>query len=189
LEDGEHCGETDRDGGPAPPLLPADLPAGQTVEHEEPPGDERCRHVDPIRDRSGTGVVDHDEPLDPREDDAAHQQKNGGHEERIADLHRAAIGAIVRAPCVRDGEDDERNEKHDPESQMDQEHDHVEPVLVRLAGGRLERSDREQVHRVDDEQREKGEDRIENNRQSRTDDRVVATTHEKRTGASASRAR
>ena len=103
---GEHAGH-DR---PARPHLPLDPPARQSVEHEEPGGEERRDDMDPVGDRARRRVLDHDHALDPGEDHARRQQQESRGEQGVAGPHRAPVRTVVG---VADVEGPEKNHRQD----------------------------------------------------------------------------
>ena len=171
----QHTGaEHRRHRRPAQTDLPFDAPSGQPVENEQPTCGQRRHHMRPVSDRAHLGILDHDHPFDPGQDDAAGEQGESRGEEAVAHPHRPPVGPVVGVAGVGDAEGDHRHHDQRPQDQVDEEHVEIEPVLVGLARRPLEQRHPHQVGGVDRQQRKQPEQQEEHLAQPRADSLAIA---------------
>jgi len=147
-----------RDGGESPADVPLDPRACQAVQPVQPPGDQRQCHVQPVDDVAAEGVLEIDDVLDPHQGEAGHQHGDRHGEQDVADPDRSPVAAVVGVADVQAAEDDQRQNEHQTDHDVAQQHQEVEVCLVDLAGDPLHAGDRREVGGVGREQRDQDED-------------------------------
>ena len=154
----EHqCGEARGHAGPLGPDLPLDASTGESVQHEHPRGHEWRCHMGPVRRRTPSIVGEiqsEGSEINAGQGDARNERQDGCQERCPACPHGLTIWAVVRVPKVHQTKDDRGHHNQEAQDQVQQEHPEIKPALTFLAL----HGDRNQVHRVDHDQREQRED-------------------------------
>ena len=149
LQNQHDSGKGGGDCGPAQAHPPADPLAGKAMQDEQPRRHQRSDHVRPVRDRAHRRALDHDDALDPGQDDTAGQQRQCDSEQSEADIDGSPIRSGVGVAHVDQAEDHDRYDDQQAQCQMDQEHDQIEPVLIGLSTGPFQRGHPYEIGRVD----------------------------------------
>lgn len=146
---------------PTPADRPADPRPGEAMDHEEPRGDDRQRHMQPVDELAAARAAHadrHASDLDLHEENAGREQADRRREEPVPDLRRVAVGQSPGLRKMQQAEGDRRHDQQEPEQQMDEDVPEIDLVLQRCPGPPLEKGHRGEGEAVDDEQREEPQD-------------------------------